>query len=88
MNYNQKGSYCYSNSIIDVLNLVDLSNLEIPETSVFKAVRQPRAITNFKGNSLAKTFNKVIFGLLEEFVSYQYFFVIKSKEAFSLKTAK
>lgn len=50
---------------------------ELLESSDFKVIQQQSSITNFKGNSLAKTFNKVTFGLLEEFLSYQYFFVIK-----------
>lgn len=52
---------------------------ELLESSNFKILKVESSIKRYKGRSVAKTLNKITFGLLEEFFSYQYFF--KSKKS-------
>jgi 2-polyprenyl-3-methyl-5-hydroxy-6-metoxy-1,4-benzoquinol methylase len=49
---------------------------ELLETTGYKVQIQESSIKNYKGKSIAKIFNRLTFGMLEEFFSYQYFFVI------------
>lgn len=50
---------------------------ELLETSGYKVIKQQSSIKSYKGKSFTKIINLITFGLLEEFFSYQYFFVIK-----------
>lgn len=49
---------------------------ELLESSGYKVKIQESSIKNYKGQSLTKFLNSLTFGLLEEFFSYQYFFVV------------
>jgi 2-polyprenyl-3-methyl-5-hydroxy-6-metoxy-1,4-benzoquinol methylase len=48
---------------------------QLIESCGLKILKQESSIKNFSGNSFAKIFNKISFGVFEEFLSYQYFFV-------------
>lgn len=50
---------------------------ELLETSGYEVVKQQSSIKSYQGKSFSKIINLITFGLLEEFLSYQYFFVIK-----------
>jgi SAM-dependent methyltransferase len=49
--------------------------IQLIEQSKYKVVTQQSSIKNYKGKSIAKIMNKLTFGIFEEFLSYQYFFV-------------
>jgi 2-polyprenyl-3-methyl-5-hydroxy-6-metoxy-1,4-benzoquinol methylase len=49
---------------------------ELLESAGYKVEIQESSIKNYKGKSLTKFLNSLTFGLLEEFFSYQYFFVV------------
>ena len=42
----------------------------------FKVVKEQSSIQNYQGKSMAKIINKLTLRLFEEFLSYQYFYVI------------
>jgi 2-polyprenyl-3-methyl-5-hydroxy-6-metoxy-1,4-benzoquinol methylase len=50
---------------------------ELLESSGYKILKEESSIKNYKGKSIAKIINSLTFGLLEEFFSLQYFYVIK-----------
>lgn len=50
---------------------------ELLESSGYKVIKQQSSIKSYRGKSFSKIINLITFGLLEEFFSYQYFFVIK-----------
>jgi 2-polyprenyl-3-methyl-5-hydroxy-6-metoxy-1,4-benzoquinol methylase len=50
---------------------------ELLESSGFKVLKEESAIKNYKGKSITKIINSLTFGLMEEFFSLQYFYVIK-----------
>jgi 2-polyprenyl-3-methyl-5-hydroxy-6-metoxy-1,4-benzoquinol methylase len=52
---------------------------QLLESSNFQVIKSEGSIRNFKGKSFAKTINKLTFGLFEEFLSTQYFFMIKKR---------
>jgi SAM-dependent methyltransferase len=63
--YTHRRFYCKKNII------------ELLEKANFKIVKTQSSIKNYSGRSMAKTINLITFGLFEEFLSTQYFFVIK-----------
>jgi 2-polyprenyl-3-methyl-5-hydroxy-6-metoxy-1,4-benzoquinol methylase len=52
---------------------------ELLESSGFKVLKEESAIKNYKGKSITKIINSLTFGLMEEFFSLQYFYVIKNR---------
>lgn len=51
---------------------------ELLESSGFKVLKEESSIKNYKGKSITKIINSLTFGLMEEFFSLQYFYVIKN----------
>lgn len=49
---------------------------QLLESSGYKIEVQESSIKNYIGKSFTKTFNKITFGFFEEFLAYQYFFVV------------
>jgi 2-polyprenyl-3-methyl-5-hydroxy-6-metoxy-1,4-benzoquinol methylase len=52
---------------------------ELLESSGFKVLKEESSIKNYKGKSITKIINSLTFGLMEEFFSLQYFYVIKNR---------
>lgn len=50
---------------------------ELLEASGYTILKEESSIKNYKGKSITKIINSLTFGLLEEFFSVQYFYVIK-----------
>jgi 2-polyprenyl-3-methyl-5-hydroxy-6-metoxy-1,4-benzoquinol methylase len=50
---------------------------ELIEASGYAVLKEESSIKNYKGKSITKIINSLTFGLLEEFFSVQYFYVIK-----------
>lgn len=48
---------------------------ELLKNSGYTVKKQQSSIRNYEGKSFAKVFNRITFGLFEEFFTYQYFFV-------------
>ena len=76
-----KGDFSYEESgIFDYTHLrfYCRKNIkELLESTGYKVIKQQSSIKSFQGKSFTKIINLITFGLLEEFFSYQYFFVIK-----------
>lgn len=79
-----KGDFRYEESgIFDYTHLRFYCKKNIEELIVksnYKINKSQSSIKNYQGFSMAKIFNKITFGLLEEFFSYQYFFVASKNE--------
>lgn len=79
-----KGDFRYEESgIFDYTHLRFYCKKNIEELIIrsnYKINKSQSSIKNYQGFSLAKIFNIFTFGLFEEFVSYQYFFVATKNE--------
>jgi 2-polyprenyl-3-methyl-5-hydroxy-6-metoxy-1,4-benzoquinol methylase len=53
---------------------------ELLEASGYTILKEESSIKNYKGKSITKIINSLTFGLLEEFFSVQYFYVIKKQK--------
>lgn len=53
---------------------------ELLEASGYTILKEESSIINYKGKSITKIINSLTFGLLEEFFSVQYFYVIKKQK--------
>jgi 2-polyprenyl-3-methyl-5-hydroxy-6-metoxy-1,4-benzoquinol methylase len=53
---------------------------DLIENSGFRVVKQQSSIKSYQGKSFSKIFNLLTLGWFEEFLSYQYFFVIEKHQ--------
>lgn len=75
-----KGDFSYEESgIFDYTHMRFYCRKNIQqllENSGYRVINQESSIKNYNGKSFAKIVNKITLGFFEEFLSYQYFFVI------------
>jgi 2-polyprenyl-3-methyl-5-hydroxy-6-metoxy-1,4-benzoquinol methylase len=73
--YEEKGIFDYTH-----LRFYCRKNIKkLLETAGYKVLKQVSAISIYQGKSLSKIINLITLGFAEEFLSYQYFFVLKNK---------